>query len=308
MPQPQQSSFVNDLIWGKPQSFQQLPTGNPEQLNTVGMANKGVQNLLQGGTPYGFDALANKQREEFQTRTLPSIANQFTNNQRSSAFRGALGKAAAGLNTNLSALGAQLGQDQLRSLQPYALQSTFQNLEQPRQPGFIENASNAFANALPDIAMAGATQGASLLPALMKRLFQNKGAGAGANQFENQIQNIGGRAAQNAINPRFNNPLDPSNLFSNLLPMEGQPYTQQNPLEQTLGQQQLMQLLQQTGAGQGLGQFANTNPLSTAYNQPANNFTQASPGFEFNQGRLRHNPNINYQDLWQQVVGQYGGA
>jgi hypothetical protein len=69
---------------------------------------------LQGaGKGFDFAPIAENARRQFQTKTVPSIAERFTSlgdsAQRSSAFSGALGQQGAELESNLGELGAKFG-------------------------------------------------------------------------------------------------------------------------------------------------------------------------------------------------------
>jgi hypothetical protein len=118
-----------------------------------------AQSSLQGN-PSGFAPIEQQARQQFQTQTVPSLAERFTamgGGQNSSAFQGALGAHSAQLETGLAALKSQFGQQDLQSLLPLLEQ----NYER-RQPGFGENA------------IAGATQS---LPAILQYLSMKNGEG-----------------------------------------------------------------------------------------------------------------------------------
>lgn len=83
------------------------------------------------------NGIENKAVQDFQTQTVPSIAELFTSmgsgGQSSSAFRGALGQAGVGLQTNLAAL------RQNRALNLLQLGLGDRNDYHQRQPGFGES-------------------------------------------------------------------------------------------------------------------------------------------------------------------------
>jgi|GEM_PF-4627924 len=120
--------------------------------------------------PYeGFDPIANLARENFSTQTIPSLAERFTSlgsggSQRSSAFQGALGAAAANLEKQLAALRSEYGlqnkefglrerglnwqtalaekelaQRSALSSLGYGLQPQFENTYTPGKPGFLQS-------------------------------------------------------------------------------------------------------------------------------------------------------------------------
>lgn len=134
----------------KPEKQKQISNIRPEQLgwkNQAGaLAMQGLQN------PYeGFEPIANKAREEFETYGIPSIANRFTampGGQRSSAFQGALGQARAGLDSNLAALRSQYGLQNRQlsgNLLSQALTPDFDTRFSQHEPGFLENALGGLA-------------------------------------------------------------------------------------------------------------------------------------------------------------------
>ena len=81
---------------------EQLPRFTPEQQSAM-------QQLLQLGLQsYNPEANEKRARTQFQSQTIPSIAERFTSmgsgSQGSSAFQGALGQAGSGLEEALAAL------------------------------------------------------------------------------------------------------------------------------------------------------------------------------------------------------------
>lgn len=101
---------------------------------------QGQQQLLQQGlnqvnNPYqGFEPIADQARTQFNTQTIPSIANRFTNMgegaQRSSAFQGALGAAGSQFEQGLAAMKSQYGfqnRAQGAQLAGQGLESNFEN-------------------------------------------------------------------------------------------------------------------------------------------------------------------------------------
>ena len=132
--------------FGKPKQAQttQLPTINPEQQawrsQTGQMAMQGLQDPSQG-----FDPIAQRARSQFQTQTIPSLAERFTGfgqgGQRSSDFMGAAAGAGADLEEGLSAQGAQFGLQNrglLQQLLGMGMQPGFENIYQPEQMGGLQ--------------------------------------------------------------------------------------------------------------------------------------------------------------------------
>jgi hypothetical protein len=129
-------------------SQQKLPKGLT-QIGTLSQPQEQLQNqyinrlqgLLGQGFGQGFEPFAQKARTQFQTQTVPGLAERFTamggaGGQRSSAFQGALGQAGAGLEENLAALGQEYGmrqEDLLARLLGQAQQPQFAYHEQQKQ-------------------------------------------------------------------------------------------------------------------------------------------------------------------------------
>lgn len=123
-----------------------LPTRAPNQIGAqnqlLQMGLSGIQNLPQPS----FEPIAERARTQFNTQTIPGLAERFTSlggGQRSSAFQGALGQAGAGLEEALAALGSQFGlqqrgQDQnfLSNLLGMGLSPQFENIIPQGQGGF----------------------------------------------------------------------------------------------------------------------------------------------------------------------------
>lgn len=122
--------------------------GWQSQLGQIGL--QGVQNPYQGFVPIESQA-----REQFSQSTIPSLAERFTSmgsgGQKSSAFQGALGQAASGLESNLAALKAQYGlqnRGMSANLLGQALNPSFDTTYQQHQPGFLESALGGLSGTL----------------------------------------------------------------------------------------------------------------------------------------------------------------
>lgn len=126
-----------------PGQFAQLQKFTPEQLNAIKQLLSGGLSQLQN-PQQGFQPIEQLARNQFHQQTIPGLAERFTSlgsgAQRSSAFQGALGSAATGLESNLAALRSQYGmQNQKQGLQQLGLGLTpqFENLYFPEKPGFF---------------------------------------------------------------------------------------------------------------------------------------------------------------------------
>jgi hypothetical protein len=124
----------------------QISTQTPQQM--------GVQNNILGQIPgllnrstqgVDFNPIEERARSQFQTQTVPGLAERFTSlggGQRSSAFQGALGSAGSDLESGLAALRSQFGLQQqgqqnslLSSLLGFGFQPSFQNQQEETGTG-----------------------------------------------------------------------------------------------------------------------------------------------------------------------------
>jgi len=159
----------------------------PQQLGWQSQAGNLAMQGLQN--PYeGFEPIEQQARTQFQTSTVPSIAERFTSmgsgGQRSSAFQGALGQAGAGLESNLAALRSQYGLQNRglsQNLLGQALQPNFDTVYQQHQPGFLESSLGGLSGTLGQY---GAMQGLGM--------FGN----SGSNQAPGSFGGLGGQANQ----------------------------------------------------------------------------------------------------------------
>lgn len=117
--------------------WSQLSTLNPQQqqaqMQALQMALQGLQNPYQGFEPIGEQA-----RTQFETQTIPGLAERFTSMgsgaQRSSAFQGALGAAGSQFEQGLAALKSQYGMQNRElsgRLLNQGLQPSFENVFTP---------------------------------------------------------------------------------------------------------------------------------------------------------------------------------
>lgn len=148
---------LGEFFFGKEPSVQQISRFTPQQ---QGLQNQSIQNLMQllqsgAGTPGNFAPIAQRARTQFQTQTIPSLAERFTamGGQNSSAFQGALGQAGAGLEENLAGLESQYGlqqnsqlQNLLQLLGSLGLQQGSENLVHEGQPGALQGLAAGLGN------------------------------------------------------------------------------------------------------------------------------------------------------------------
>jgi hypothetical protein len=128
---------------------QYYPSFTPEQQFSLDQLLRGGLNGIQGLQTPDFGPIEEQAKREFQTQTIPSLAERFTSlggGQRSSAFQGALGSAASDLQSQLAALRSKYGlaaneqrlQQALPQLQ-FGLQPRYESVFTPRQPSGISN-------------------------------------------------------------------------------------------------------------------------------------------------------------------------
>lgn len=160
----------DNLITGSPAQTQTTPRFSPLQEQAQNQALQQLMHLIgnQGRPDYSaFEPIEQRARQQFQTQTIPGLAERFTalgGGQRSSAFQGALGQSGADLESQLAALRSQygvqqqqLGQNRLTSLANIGFQQPFETQYLAGQPGLLQN----------------------LLPYLIQALGRNYGAQSG---------------------------------------------------------------------------------------------------------------------------------
>lgn len=164
--------------------FTQYPLLNPIQQRLQNLINLMAGQQLTGpSNAPDISALENQAKQEFQSETVPSIAQRFTGATRGSDFAGRLGAAGAGLESQLANLRYQHGLQQqgiqesrLGQLLNYGLapqQQTVANQPEPidRSPGIGEQ-----------FARAAGQYGPQLIMELLKQYFGQQGGGGG-NRF-----------------------------------------------------------------------------------------------------------------------------
>lgn len=138
-PQSGFSKFLN----GSQEQFQRTPTQTPQGMSFLESLLSGAQSGLQNPEA-GFNPIRQDVTRQFNTETVPGIAERFTgaNAQRSSAFQGALGNAGSGLASRLAAMQAQYGLENRRGLLEQGrlgLTPQFETFHRPETPGFLSS-------------------------------------------------------------------------------------------------------------------------------------------------------------------------
>jgi hypothetical protein len=148
---------------------QQLPRFTPEQQSALS------QLLSQGMSQFNFPAIEEAARSNFQSKTIPSLAERFASmgsgNRGSSGYGAALGRAGAGFEQQLAALKSQHGLGLLQA----GLTPSFENIYIPQTSGFAGAAGQ------------GIGQGVgSVSPMLLDLLVQWLQGGGGQQQAQKQ--------------------------------------------------------------------------------------------------------------------------
>ena len=130
-----------DSLFGKKEKFRQIPTMSEGQQGFQNEALKRMMGLLGPGGGLDTSAMEQQARGNFMSKTVPGIAEMFTNmgsgGQSSSAFQGALGEAGAGLEQNISAMKPQMNMQLLQSLMGPGMQQGFDTYHEQAQPGLL---------------------------------------------------------------------------------------------------------------------------------------------------------------------------
>jgi hypothetical protein len=200
------SERLSTYFGGTPAKTERTSLYQPDQQQLLQQITQLAQQQAQAG-PYqapqtDFAPIEAQARRQFSERTIPEIATRFLGGDEagSSAFQGALGGAAAGLEERLAGLRQQsnLQSEQLRLQGQGQQQNQLMNLlqgaltpreyisETPRQPGFGES---VLAPLLQTAARAGvgyATGGTSEIIPLLMSLFSQKEGEIGSSPMGGQ--------------------------------------------------------------------------------------------------------------------------
>jgi hypothetical protein len=138
----------------KPQMMTTSPYSEDQRNRANQAGNLGWQGLQTGQMPGGvsFDPIAQQAQTQFNTQTIPSIAERFSSlggGQRSSAFQGALGQAGAGLQENLAAMKSQYMMQMMPMLmQMFSMgqQPQFEQQVLPGREGVLSQMGGQFAH------------------------------------------------------------------------------------------------------------------------------------------------------------------
>ena len=148
---------LGSFLFGHKPQYEQMQKFNPQQQQgfsqILQQALSGMQNPQEG-----FEPMAQQARSQFQSQTVPSLAERFTamgqGGQRSSAFQGALGEAGAGLEEGLASQGSQYGlqrQGQLQQLLGMGLTPQFDTFRNAPTQGLVGNMAAGAAEQIPSM-------------------------------------------------------------------------------------------------------------------------------------------------------------
>jgi hypothetical protein len=144
-------SGLSNTLFGRDPSTEKHETLAPGQLQLRDLLLQlAPQMFQQSSEPLSFEPIAQQARQQFQSQTLPSIAERFTSlgsGLRSSGLQGTLAGAGAGLESALAAQGAQYGLQQ-RGQQNQLLQALLQMGLSPTQAIAVEQGSSGIAGPL----------------------------------------------------------------------------------------------------------------------------------------------------------------
>lgn len=156
---------LGEFFLGSPGTFQQVPTLSPAQQTLQEQTLQQLSPLLQQlAQPLDSSALLSERIRQFETQTIPALAERFTagfgsSPYLSSGFRGALGAAGAGLQSQLGALEAQTQLQDVGRRQQLAgllanlgMAPSFDVAFQPGARGFLGGAAQTLPSLIPTAA------------------------------------------------------------------------------------------------------------------------------------------------------------
>lgn len=142
-------------MFGKPEKLQQQPLFSPEIMKLKNMMGPQIWEQIMGNQ-FDFQPIEDLTRQNFQSKTMPSLMNRFNmGNDRGSGSQWAgMQNAGQGLDAQLAAMRQGYGQQRqglLASLMPSAMGQSFENVNRPAQAGGMEQAMSAMLKMLPMI-------------------------------------------------------------------------------------------------------------------------------------------------------------
>src|SRR5271165_1874655 len=140
---------AGNFLTGTPGEFKQLPIYNQQQQGVQNNLLSQLQPLLQQNLQGGFGPIAQRAKTNFQTQTIPTIAERFasTGSQGSGSYKYALQNAGTQLDEGLAALESQYNLQQggqLQNLLGLLLQPQNENIYHPQEQGALAGVSQGF--------------------------------------------------------------------------------------------------------------------------------------------------------------------
>lgn len=138
--------MLQEFLFGTPSRIEQISRFTPNQQNALNQLLQVASQGLQGQSSFDFGPIAQQARDNFNQRTIPTLAERFSSMgaQGSSAFRQSLGQAGAQLESSLASMQSQMGMQnqnqrfqQLLALLQLGLQPQNEQLYTPASSGFL---------------------------------------------------------------------------------------------------------------------------------------------------------------------------
>jgi len=150
---PRKMGGEGNFMQGYGSQVEQFPIYTPQQ---HGIMNRLLPQAAQGIESYkeGFAPLEEKARRDYLEKTIPSIAERFTQSggRGSSGFRNALGESAKSFETDIGELGSRYSlarQGLLQNMLSSLLTPSYESFYSPQQPGLLQSLAGA---AIPGVA------------------------------------------------------------------------------------------------------------------------------------------------------------
>lgn len=141
---PSQGGF-----WGgSPSQVHQLPRFSPEQIKGLDQLRQMGMTGLQGNK-FDFAPIEQLARRDFERKTIPTIAERFSNSGGSSAYGDQMAQAGVDLESNLAGMrqGYNINQrDFYKNLMGLGLQPQFDTKIEAAAPGFGQTAAGSLAS------------------------------------------------------------------------------------------------------------------------------------------------------------------
>lgn len=140
---------------GKELRFDRFNEQQQQALSDI--LGQSMQKFQGSDFDFDFGPIADRARDQFSKKTVPSLAERFAGMDAmgTGAFATELGEAGAGLEAQLAGMESQYGLEQnrlLQSLMGLGLTPQFETMYQPRQQGILEGGARAGLGGLSSLA------------------------------------------------------------------------------------------------------------------------------------------------------------